>query len=63
MRAAEVFGEKSDSASHVPLTIVHLLAAPSTPIAVREDVLARAAAGDRFEPSAISALVREAQGK
>ncbi len=61
MRVAEIFGAKTDIVSDLPTTVLHQLAAPSTPPTVREKVLARAEAGEQLKPSAIASLVREAK--
>jgi hypothetical protein len=61
MRVAEVFGSKSDTVSYLPMTILHQLAAPSTPAKVREKVIARAKAGKPLTEDRIATLLREAR--
>ena len=46
MLVAEKF--KTDNVSDLPASILHLLAAPSTPEPVRQDIIARAARGEKI---------------
>lgn len=61
MLAAQEFGTKSDTVSDLPPATIYALAAPSTPAALRGEVLTRLEAGERLEPTAIGAMVREAR--
>lgn len=47
MQAAEVFGDKSETVSDLGVTTLYALAADSTPEALRDELIERAAAGQR----------------
>jgi hypothetical protein len=61
MRAAEVFGVKSETVAVLPPTVVYRLAAPSTPPAVREQIIVRVEAGERPPTAEIIDLVQRAR--
>jgi Protein of unknown function (DUF3102) len=61
MRAAEHFSTKSDTVSDLPPSIVHQLAAPSTPAAVRDEIVSRLHGGERLPPDQIAELISEAK--
>lgn len=61
MNAAEQYGAKSDVASLLNSWVLQLLAAPSTPEDVREDVEARATAGEKITVAEVERLKREAR--
>ena len=61
MLAAQQFPDKSAIIADLPLNEVYLLAAPSTPPRVRDDVVSRLEAGERVKPVEIRALVRDAK--
>src|SRR4051812_33699293 len=61
MRAAERFGAKSEIVSDLPATTIYMLAAPSTPETVREDVVRRIEAGERLVPAEVKKLVKQAR--
>jgi len=48
MQAAEVFGAKSETFSELPPAIVYKIAAPSTPAAVREEIIQSLDRGDHL---------------
>lgn len=52
MRFAEVYGGISGTVPDLPMGALYELAAPSTPEAVREAVVERAAAGDKVTAAA-----------
>ncbi len=61
MNAAEQYGAKSDVASLLNSWVLQLLAAPSTPEDVREDVEARVTAGEKITVAEVERLKREAR--
>jgi chromosome segregation ATPase len=61
MNAAEQYGAKSDLGSLLNSKVLQLLAAPSTPEDVREEIEARAAAGEKITVAEVERLKREAR--
>ena len=61
MNAAEQYGAKSDLGSLLNSKVLQLLAAPSTPEDVREEIEARAAAGEQITVAEVERLKREAR--
>lgn len=61
MSAAEVLGDKSDTVSYLPPSVLYELSAPSTPEAVRAAVLRRIEGGEIIRPDAIMNEVRSAR--
>lgn len=61
MDVARSFGERLPTVGSLPLTVVHKLAAPSTPEPVRAAVLKRIEAGETIRPEAIVEEIREAK--
>ena len=59
MSAAEVLGDKSDTVSYLPPTVLYELSAPSTPEPVRAAVLRRIEAGESLPAEKIMHEVRE----
>lgn len=59
MAAAEVLGDKSDTVSYLPPTVLYELSAPSTPEPVRTAVLRRIEAGEAVRAETILDEVRE----
>lgn len=59
MSAAEVLGDKSDTVSYLPPTVLYELSAPSTPEPVRAAVLRRIEAGETLPADKIMHEVRE----
>jgi hypothetical protein len=53
MNAAAMFGEKSETISHLPPTMVYAVAAPSTPEPVRKAVFAKIDAGQPIEAAEV----------
>jgi Protein of unknown function (DUF3102) len=64
MQAATVFGDEANwtRVSNLEVTAIHLLAAPSTPEQVREEVLARCDAGEKVPIEEIKDIVRQSAG-
>jgi hypothetical protein len=54
MRAAQVFGTKCETVSHLPLRLIHKLAAPSTPKQIQDRVVADLEAGKSIDHRAIT---------
>lgn len=63
MSAWTAFGDKSDTVSYLPPATVFDLAAPSTPLAVREQVVERLEAGERVGPAAVKGMIAEAKSR
>lgn len=61
MNAAEALGDKSDTVSYLPATVLYELAAPSTPEPVREAVLRRIEAGEAVRADVILGEVQKAR--
>ena len=61
MNAAEQYGGKSEIISLLNDTVLMLLAAPSTPEEVREEIESRAAAGEKITVAEVLRLKREAK--
>jgi hypothetical protein len=61
MNAAEQYGAKSEVTSVLKSEVLLLLAAPSTPEDVREEIEARAVAGERITVAEVERLKREAK--
>lgn len=61
MNAAEQYGAKSEVTSVLKSEVLLLLAAPSTPEDVREEIEARATAGEKISVSEVERLKREAR--
>ena len=61
MNAAEQYGAKSDLGSLLNSKVLQLLAAPSTPEDVREEIEARATAGEKITVAEVERLKREAR--
>ncbi|WP_406854381.1 DUF3102 domain-containing protein [Alsobacter sp. KACC 23698] len=61
MSAFTQFGDKHEILAHLPITTVYLLAAPSTPAAVREKVIEETEAGARLTAKGVAKLIREAK--
>jgi hypothetical protein len=61
MRAAEAFGGKSATVADLQPTTLYLLAAPSTPSMVRDEVIKKIDAGERLGDHAIKVMVAEAK--
>ena len=61
MNAAERYGAKSDVASLLNSWVLQLLAAPSTPEEVREEIETRATAGEKITVAEVERLKREAR--
>ena len=59
MRAAELFGDKSELGSHLTPSTIYLLSAPSTPESVQQKVIDAVASGEPPKPSKVRELVRE----
>ncbi|MCJ2136682.1 hypothetical protein MKK69_21970 [Methylobacterium sp. J-026] len=59
MSAAEVLGDKSDTVSYLPPSVLYELSAPSTPEQVRAAVLRRIEAGETVRPEKILHDVRQ----
>lgn len=59
MQAASQLGHKSEIVSHLPPTILYKLSAPSTPPALREEIVGRLEAGEALKPEDILSEVRE----
>lgn len=59
MSTADVLGDKSDTVSYLPPTVLYELSAPSTPEPVRAAVLRRIEAGETVRPDKILDEVRE----
>jgi hypothetical protein len=62
MMAAKWAEGKEEIVSNLDPTAIYLLAAPSTPEAVRQEVLFSLEAGDRPAPRTIKAMIRAAKG-
>ncbi|GJD82367.1 hypothetical protein [Methylobacterium haplocladii] len=63
MNAAEKLGSKSEIVSHLPVTTIHLLSAPSTPADVRDEILEQLATGERPSPAEIKNKVKLAKSE
>jgi len=63
MMAAQAFAGKGEMVSYLPAATVYALAAPSTPKAVRSEIVCRLEAGERPHPAAITEAVRAARTK
>ena len=63
MTAWAALGDKSETDSHLPPTTLYALTAPSTPPAVREQVVERLKAGERVEPATVKAIITEAKSR
>ncbi|MGU3666082.1 hypothetical protein ACLBX9_18010 [Methylobacterium sp. A49B] len=63
MGAAEVLGDKSDTVSYLPPSVLYELSAPSTPEPVRAAVLRRIEAGETVRPEKILHDVREGRDR
>ena len=63
MIAAEVLGDKSDTVSYLPPSVLYELSAPSTPEVVRAAVLRRIEAGEAVRPEKILHDVREGRDR
>jgi hypothetical protein len=61
MRAAELADTKSETVSHLPATILFRLAAPSTPEAARDDVIARLEMGEQLTLTGVNRAIRVAR--
>lgn len=61
MDAAEHFGDKSDTVADLDLRSLYELSASSTPSEVRESVVARVEAGERFTPVQVKSIVSDAK--
>jgi len=61
MRLAEVFGEKADTVSELPPGVVYRLAAPSTPKAIRDDIVTRIESGQKIGPTYIVNCIDDAR--
>ena len=61
MNAAEQYGAKSEVTSVLKSEVLLLLAAPSTPEEVREEIEARATAGEKITVAEVERLKREAR--
>ncbi|MFZ1414937.1 MAG: DUF3102 domain-containing protein, partial [Defluviicoccus sp.] len=61
MTAAEQYGAKSEVTSVLKSEVLLLLAAPSTPEEVREEIETRAASGERITVAEVERLKREAR--
>ena len=61
MNAAERYGGKTDIMSVLNDTVLLMLAAPSTPEEVRQEIEARAAAGEKITIAEVERLKREAR--
>lgn len=61
MLAFAEFGDKRDTVSDLPDTVIHMLAAPSTPPEVKEAVLADAKAGQPPKPAAVKQMIVKAK--
>jgi hypothetical protein len=59
MRAAEVLGDKSDTVSVLGATAIYKLSAPSTPPAVRKEIVARLESGEHLSPQAVLEQVKK----
>jgi hypothetical protein len=53
MRAAEIFGTKCETISHLPATLIYRLAAPSTPKQIQDKVVADLEAGKSIDHRAL----------
>lgn len=62
LNAFEAFGSESDILSVLSVSAIYKLAAPSTPASIREEIVARAAAGERFAVAEVHEMVRAALG-
>jgi hypothetical protein len=58
MRAAEWAEGKHEIVSHLEPTAIYLLTAPSTPDAVRQEVLSRLEEGERPAPKVVKQMIR-----
>lgn len=54
MQVAEVFREKSEIVSDLPASLMYKLAAPSTPVHIRETVISQLESGQRIDCRAIT---------
>jgi len=63
MGAAEAFGGKSDTVSELPPTMIYALASPSTPPAVRDEIVRKLDSGERLDPATIRDSIAEARAK
>jgi hypothetical protein len=61
MRAAEAFGARTETVSHLPPTTLYALASPSAPESVRAQVLARLDAGEPVEAEEVSEILSDAR--
>jgi hypothetical protein len=61
MLAFAAFGDKSDTVSDLPDSVIHMLAAPSTPPEVKEAVLANMKAGQPPTSAAMKQLIVKAK--
>jgi hypothetical protein len=63
MRAADLADSKSETVSFLPATALFRLAAPSTPEAARDDVIARLERGEHVTATGINTLIRFARSE
>ena len=63
MRLADTFGSESDIVSGLPLTLLHQLAAPSTPAGVRAPILNRIRRGELVVAAEIAETLRAANAR
>ena len=60
MMAAEAFAAKSEIVADLAPTVLYALAAPSTPAAVRDDVVRRLEAGEPVPDRSVKLMIKEA---
>lgn len=61
MNVANKFGDKTETVSDLKVSSLYLLAAPSTPDATRDDILARIEGGETLQPKDIKQIVSMAK--
>jgi hypothetical protein len=61
MRAAEVFGAKCETVSHLPAKTIYRLASPLIPAAVRDEVVRRLEDGGRIQVGQLDGMIEEAR--
>jgi hypothetical protein len=63
MAAAEAFRDNPDTVSDLPPTMVYALAAPSTPTAIRQEVVTRHKGGEPLPPKDIQGMIADARSR
>lgn len=63
MTAWAAFGDKSETISNLTPTTLYTLAAPSTPMTVREQVVERLEAGERVGSATVKDMIAEAKSR